>query len=117
MLGIQFEQTFDGAVAASAREFATRLPGDWHSTWKFLPDPVREHLQAAMERMEQTLGEMFCLKFVTKFCLDHQILTFVTANSSTVIRIQPPLVITKAEIDRFVSAFSCVCEELSTFLD
>ncbi|TMP33724.1 aspartate aminotransferase family protein, partial [Pseudoalteromonas citrea] len=62
MLGIQFEQTFDGAVAASAREIATRLPGDWHSTWKFLPDPVREHLQAAMERMEQTLGEMFCLK-------------------------------------------------------
>ncbi|MCG7560554.1 aminotransferase class III-fold pyridoxal phosphate-dependent enzyme [Pseudoalteromonas sp. McH1-42] len=117
MLGIQFEQTFDGAVAASAREFATRLPGDWHSTWKFLPDPVREHLQAAMTRMEQTLGEMFCLKFVTKFCLDHQILTFVTANSSTVIRIQPPLVISKPEIDRFVSAFASVCEELSTFLD
>ncbi|WP_462172843.1 prodigiosin MAP biosynthesis aminotransferase PigE [Pseudoalteromonas xiamenensis] len=117
MLGIQFEQTFDGAVAASAREFATRLPGDWHTTWKFLPDPVREHLQAAMTRMEQSLGEMFCLKFVTKFCIDHQILTFVTANSSTVIRIQPPLIISKDEIDRFVSAFATVCEEMSTFLD
>ncbi|WJV63385.1 aminotransferase class III-fold pyridoxal phosphate-dependent enzyme [Pectobacteriaceae bacterium CE70] len=117
MLGIQFDQTFAGAVNASAREFATRLPGDWHTTWKFLPDPVQAHLKAAMERMEQSLGEMFCMKFVTKLCQDHNILTFITANSSTVIRIQPPLTISKAEIDRFVSAFATVCDELSTFLE
>ncbi|HDJ1440436.1 Putrescine aminotransferase [Serratia rubidaea] len=116
MLGIQFDQTFAGAVSASAREFATRLPGDWHTTWKFLPDPVQAHLRAAMERMEQSLGEMFCMKFVTKLCQDHKILTFITANSSTVIRIQPPLIISKAEIDRFVTAFAAVCDELSTFL-
>ncbi|VEI18645.1 Putrescine aminotransferase [Serratia plymuthica] len=117
MLGIQFDQTFAGAVSASAREFATRLPGDWHTTWKFLPDPVQAHLKAAMDRMEQSLGEMFCMKFVTKLCQDHKILTFITANSSTVIRIQPPLTINKAEIDRFVSAFATVCDELSTFLE
>ncbi|HEJ9148286.1 TPA: aminotransferase class III-fold pyridoxal phosphate-dependent enzyme [Serratia marcescens] len=117
MLGIQFDQAFTGAVNASAREFATRLPGDWHTTWKFLPDPVQAHLRAAMDRMEQALGEMFCMKFVTKLCQDHKILTFITANSSTVIRIQPPLIISKAEIDRFVGAFATVCEELSTFLD
>ncbi|AVJ19737.1 aminotransferase class III-fold pyridoxal phosphate-dependent enzyme [Serratia sp. JUb9] len=116
MLGIQFDQTFAGAVSASAREFATRLPGDWHTTWKFLPDPVQAHLRAAMDRMEQSLGEMFCMKFVTKLCQDHKILTFITANSSTVIRIQPPLIISKAEIDRFVTAFAAVCDELSTFL-
>ncbi|SJN54151.1 Putrescine aminotransferase [Vibrio gazogenes] len=117
MLGIQFEQSFAGAVAASAREFATRLPGDWHTMWKFLPDPVREHLQIAMTRMEQSLGEMFCMKFVTKLCLDHNILTFITANSSTVIRIQPPLIIEQEEMERFVTAFADVCEELSTFMD
>ncbi|SJN56362.1 Putrescine aminotransferase [Vibrio ruber DSM 16370] len=117
MLGIQFEQSFAGAVAASAREFATRLPGDWHTMWKFLPDPVREHLQIAMTRMEQSLGEMFCMKFVTKLCLDHNILTFITANSSTVIRIQPPLIIEQEEMERFITAFADVCEELSTFMD
>lgn len=117
LLGIQFSQCFDEAIASSAREFATRLPGDWHSTWKFLPDDVQHHLQCAMKGVERSLAEMFCLKFVTKFCQDHKILTFITANSSTVLRVQPPLVITKEEIDRFVSAFTAVCDDMSTFLN
>jgi acetylornithine/succinyldiaminopimelate/putrescine aminotransferase len=117
MLGIQFASDFGGAVEASAREFATRLPGDWHMTWRFLPDTVRDSLVQAMHKMEETLGEMFCMRVVTKLSNDHDILTFVTANSSTVIRIQPPLVITRDQIDAFVRAFATVCDEMSTFLD
>lgn len=117
MLGIEFSNDFSFAVEACAKEFATRLPGDWHSTYKFLPDEVRDHLQLAMTRMEQSLSEMFCMKFITKLGVDHNILTFITANSSTVIRIQPPLIITRDQIDKFITAFSTVCEEMSTFLN
>ncbi|BDV36236.1 aminotransferase class III-fold pyridoxal phosphate-dependent enzyme [Methylocystis iwaonis] len=117
MLAIQFASDFRGCVAASAKEFATRLPGDWHLTWRFLPDAVRDDLMHAMNKMEETLGEMFCMRFVTKLGNDHNILTFVTANSSTVIRIQPPLIITREQIDAFVRAFAVVCDEMSTFLD
>jgi acetylornithine/succinyldiaminopimelate/putrescine aminotransferase/predicted amino acid dehydrogenase len=117
MLAIQFASDFRGAVEASAREFATRLPGDWHLTWRFLPDPVKDGLAQAMHKMEETLGEMFCMRVVTKLGNDHNILTFVTANSSTVIRIQPPLIITRDQIDAFVSAFAAVCDDMSTFLD
>ncbi len=117
MLGIQFASDFDDAVEAAAREFATRLPGDWHTMYKFLPDEVRDNLARAMTRMEQSLSEMFCMKIVTKLGLDHNILTFVTANSSTVMRIQPPLIIEKADVDHFVQSFATVCEEMATFLD
>ncbi|MBY6243039.1 aminotransferase class III-fold pyridoxal phosphate-dependent enzyme [Methylosinus sp. Sm6] len=117
MLAIQFASDFHGCVAASAKEFATRLPGDWRLTWRFLPDAVQEGLIQAMNKMEETLGEMFCMRFVTKLGNDHNILTFVTANSSTVIRIQPPLIITREQIDAFVQAFAVVCDEMSTFLD
>ncbi|MFC1503744.1 aspartate aminotransferase family protein, partial [Pseudomonadota bacterium] len=117
MLGIEINHDFENGVEACAREFATRLPGDWHTTYKFLPDDARSHLQLAMTQIEQTLSEMFCMKFVTKLGMDHKILTFVTANSSTVIRIQPPLIISKDEVDHFVSAFSTVCEEMGTFLN
>ncbi|MCW8126075.1 aminotransferase class III-fold pyridoxal phosphate-dependent enzyme [Microbulbifer halophilus] len=117
MLAVQFDNDFTGAVEACAREFGTRLPGDWHLTYRFFPDDVKEHLTTAMDRMEESLAEMFCMRFVTKLNNDHRILTFVTANSSTVIRIQPPLVITREEVERFVQAFATACDDMSTFLN
>lgn len=114
MLGIQFANHFDQAMEACAREFAARLPGDWHQMYKFFPDDVRDHLEKAMHRLEESLGEVFCMKFVAKLGMDHKILTFVTANSSTVIRIQPPLTITKNEIDSVLASVRKVCEDLSS---
>lgn len=117
MLGIQFDCNFDGSVEAFAREYAKRLPGDWHTVYRFLPDGVRDNIRKAMDRFERGLSEMFCMKFVTKLGLDHKILTYITANSSTVMRVQPPLTISRDEIDRFVTAFAAVCEDMATFRD
>ncbi|KZL24597.1 Putrescine aminotransferase [Pseudovibrio sp. Ad37] len=117
MLAVSFDANFSQAISAGAHEFATRLPGDWHMTWKFLPDQVRKNLLDAMNRFEGTLSEMFCMRFVTKLAMDHGILTFLTANSSTVIRLQPPLILSQDQANRFVSAFRDVCRDMSTFLD
>ncbi|MBI3898683.1 MAG: aminotransferase class III-fold pyridoxal phosphate-dependent enzyme [Gammaproteobacteria bacterium] len=117
MLGIQFDNNFKGAIRACANELGTRFSGNWHLTYQFFPDEVKQHLNSAIDKMEETFSEMFCLRFVTKLGNDHNILTFVTANSSTVIRIQPPLVIEQREIDRFVKAFAAVCEDMSSFLN
>jgi len=117
MLGIQFKNNFSGAINELGQEFGTRLPGDWHLAYKFFPDEVKEHVDIAKQKMEEALEEMFCMRFVTKLNKDYKILTYVTANSSTVMRIQPPLVISKQEIDYFVKSFATVCEEMSTFLN
>ncbi len=117
MLGIQFKNNFSGAIDTFGREFGTRLPGDWHLAYKFLPDEVKQHVDVAKLKMEEAFEEMFCMRFVTKLNNDHRILTYVTANSSTVMRIQPPLIISKQEIDHFITSFAIVCEDMSTFLN
>lgn len=58
---------------------------------------------------------MFVLRFMTKLSEEHGVLTFVTANNNRVMRIQPPLVLTREEAERFLSAFASVCEDLATF--
>ncbi|MEI8630985.1 aminotransferase class III-fold pyridoxal phosphate-dependent enzyme [Vibrio sp. PP-XX7] len=82
-----------------------------------LPEDVRQQLQTAVQPMDFSIAEILCLCFVTKMCVDHQILTFFTANSYTVVRVQPPLVITKTDLDRFVNAFQTVCDDLSTIFN
>lgn len=116
MIGIQFKNDFRGAIDAFAQEFGTRLPGDWHLAYKFYPDDVKDYLDRAKKKMEDSLEEMFCMRFVTKLSKDHKILSYVTANSSTVMRIQPPLIISKNEVDHFVKSFETVCEDMSTFM-
>ncbi len=117
MMGIQFESAFRDSIAAYAKEFASRLPGNWTRMYRFLPDEAHHHMNAAIAHMEEALEDMFCMRVVSKLARDHGVLTFVTANSNNVMRIQPPLVIEPAEIAHFLAAMGQVCEDLSTFLD
>jgi acetylornithine/succinyldiaminopimelate/putrescine aminotransferase/predicted amino acid dehydrogenase len=114
MLGIEFEHSYRGAIGSTAELMATRLPGDWHLLYQFLPDNVRQLFESAAKGAENALEDMFCLQLVAKLNQDHRILTFMTANNNRVMRIQPPLVLTEAQAQRFVTAFEETCEDLST---
>lgn len=115
MLAIEFHYPFDGAVEALAEEFANRLPGNLRTTYRLLPDSVREHLEAASRELENSLEDMFVMRFVRKLSEEHGVLTFVTANSNKVLRIQPPLVLQEDDARYFVEAFANVCQQMSTF--
>jgi hypothetical protein len=54
---------------------------------------------------------------VTALARDHRILTFLTANSNRVLRIQPPLVLTRAQADRFTAAVAAACAGLANHAD
>ena len=116
MNAIAFDGGFEGAAGAMADDLLTRLPGNLHALSDTLPDTVRAALRAAGSEVERALGDLRCLRFVGALGRDHRILTFVTANSNRVVRIQPPLVITDADVDRFVKATRSVCESLDTGL-
>ncbi len=116
MLGIEFANPFDGGVRATMRELAERLPGNWVATYRLLPDEARDHLDAAAGLIEGFLEDVFCLRVVSKLGGDHRILTFLTANHARVLRIQPPLVLTRAEATRFVEGVRTVCADLATVL-
>jgi acetylornithine/succinyldiaminopimelate/putrescine aminotransferase/predicted amino acid dehydrogenase len=112
MIAIEFETSFDGAIEAFAREFAGRFPGRPLEMFRFLSDRAREHLAAAAREVERSVEEMFVLRIVTRLSQDHGILTFVTANNSKVMRIQPPLTLTAQQALYFVESFAQVCREM-----
>ncbi|SEE01595.1 aminotransferase class III-fold pyridoxal phosphate-dependent enzyme [Pseudomonas anguilliseptica] len=116
MLAIEFAYSFDGGVEAFVREFASRIPGNAAGTYRMLSGKAKRHIEEAISEVEKNFEEMFVLRFVSKLSREHGVLTFVTANNNRVMRIQPPLLLTDAEAQHFVEAFSSVCKDMSTFL-
>lgn len=115
MIAIEFDNSFCGAIEASVREFASRIPGNAAGTYRMLSSRAKHHIDEAVREIERNFEEMFVLRIVSKLSMDHGILTFVTANSNKVLRIQPPLVLKSAEAQRFVEAFTAVCNDMATF--
>ncbi|WP_277816921.1 aminotransferase class III-fold pyridoxal phosphate-dependent enzyme [Streptomyces caatingaensis] len=117
MTALEFDRDFSGAVSSLTGELLTRLPGDLHALADWLPDDLRTALRRAGTAVESTLGDLMCLRFVSALARDHRILTFVTANRTQVMRIQPPLVLSPAEADRFADGVEAVCRELALHAD
>ncbi len=113
MNAVAFDADLGGALTALAEELLARLPHDAARLLQLLPEESMEALHTAGKAVESTLGDALCLSIVRKLARDHRILTFVTANSNRVLRLQPPLVLTSAEADRFLVAFDAVCGDLA----
>jgi 3-acetyloctanal aminotransferase len=113
MNAISFDARFDGALRTAVEDMASRLPGDLRTVAGLLPDTVRDALRQAGTSLESALGDLLCLRFVAALGREHRILTFVTANRNQVVRLQPPLVLTEAELDRFVESTRAVCETVT----
>jgi acetylornithine/succinyldiaminopimelate/putrescine aminotransferase/predicted amino acid dehydrogenase len=117
MNAIAFDADLTGAFAALTEELLTRLPGDLHAVTRWLPDEVTAALRTAGRTIEASLGDLLCLRLISALARDHRILTFLTANSNRVLRIQPPLVLSHAEADRFVAAVEATCASLGAHAD
>jgi acetylornithine/succinyldiaminopimelate/putrescine aminotransferase len=117
MIAVEFCPDFSSGLRAFAQELATRMPGNWQTTYDFLPLSVRQALQHATDAVEHSLSDLFVQKLVSKMANEHRILTFVTANNNRVMRIQPPLVLQESEAQQFVKAFEESCFDLSTVMN
>lgn len=115
MIAIEFQNDVSGAMEAFAREFSSRIPGNLAATYRMLSSKARHHLEEAVKEIERNFEEMFVLRVVSKLSKEHGILTFVTANSNKVLRIQPPLVLSAEDAQRFVDAIGAVCNDMATF--
>lgn len=117
MNAIAFNADLSGALGAAVDDALTRLPGNLHDIADLLDDETRTALTRAAKAVETSLGDLLCLRFVRRLAQDHQILTFVTANHSRVMRIQPPLVLEEHEADRFVAAVAAVASDSAFYGD
>ncbi|MEU4116029.1 aminotransferase class III-fold pyridoxal phosphate-dependent enzyme [Kitasatospora sp. NPDC028055] len=117
MNAIEFDGDFTGAAQALADEALARLPGDLHGLVDWLPDEVLGALRRAGNAVENALGDLMCLRFVSQLSREHRILAFVTANSNRTLRIQPPLVLGLDQADRFTGAVRAVCQDFALHAD
>lgn len=115
MNAVEFDFSFDGALAVTMEETLRRVPGDLDRLRPLLPDELRRDIAGVNRRLEKTLSELLVTRVVAKLSKDHHILTFLSANHNNVMRIQPPLVLTAEQAERFVTAFAAVCEDLTAF--
>ena len=113
MNAIAFDGDLTGATTALVQEVLARLPGDVGRLVDYLPEDALAALRTAGRAVEATLGDLMCLRVVRELARTHHVLTFVTGNSNRVMRLQPPLVLTEAEADRFVAAFDAVCRTMT----
>ena len=74
---------------------------------------LRDVMTPAMQEIERSLEEVLCFRVMSELSCQHRVVTFMTANHNRIMRIQPPLVIQKPQIDRFLTAFREVCDKLS----
>lgn len=114
MIAIEFSYDMTGGARALLREMAARIPAQAFMTYRMMSDSLHMHLSQAMKELEGSMEDLFVLRFMTRLSQEHGVLTFVTANNNRVMRIQPPLILTMEEADRFVCAFAAVCADMST---
>ncbi|MBM7624105.1 aminotransferase class III-fold pyridoxal phosphate-dependent enzyme [Sporohalobacter salinus] len=116
MIGIEFSNPYDKGIEGLIDEFASRIPGNVFATYQFLSDKAKSNIEMAIKEFEKSFEEMFLMRIIAKLSHQYGILTFVTANTSKVMRIQPPLVLTKKQARYFVDSFAKVCEDMTTVL-
>jgi ornithine--oxo-acid transaminase len=74
--------------------------------------PSRLHLRLSFEAFRRIHPGMFGQVLVMRLFRDHGILTQMCGNNFMVLKAAPPLVVTEAQIDRFVQAVKTVVELL-----
>jgi acetylornithine/succinyldiaminopimelate/putrescine aminotransferase len=72
-------------------------------------------LKTAWMTVNKLNEDLFCQAITIPLLEDHGILTQVAGNRMTTIKLIPPLVISEADIDWFVSAFEKVMDDLHRF--
>ena len=77
------------------------------------PKPLK--LKTAWATVNRINQDLFCQAVTIPLLADHAILTQVTGNHMTTIKLIPPLVIGQADVERFVTAFEQVMTDLHRF--
>ncbi len=115
LIGIEFDYNVSEGISALADLIKSMVPANIKRLFSALSNDIAESMRSFVdeniENVEKYLSENFASQFSAKMLNDYGIISIVTLNNPNVIRIEPPLIITKKEADIFLSAFRNVCEK------
>lgn len=119
LIGIEFQYSVNEGLTAILDLIRSMVPADVMQMTEALSssivDSFRAFLDENVENIEQYLNDNFASQFSAALLNEENILTIVTLNNPNVIRIEPPLIITMKEADRFLEAFRRICEKNRQF--
>lgn len=113
MTGITLDAELTGGGRALAEDVLARMPGDLRALADWLPGDALAALRSAGAAAERGAADLVGLALVRALARDHRIVTFLSANSNRVLRVQPPLLLSRSEADRFVDALDAACAGLA----
>lgn len=77
--------------------------------------PKSLSLRAGWTMIHKLNQDLFCQAILVPLMMDHKILAQVAAHGMDVIKLIPPLVLTRADVDRFMTSFEAVLESAHKF--
>ncbi|MBX3468774.1 MAG: aspartate aminotransferase family protein [Planctomycetes bacterium] len=77
--------------------------------------PRSMSLRAGWTMIHKLNQDLFCQAILVPLMMDHKILAQVAAHGMDVIKLIPPLVLTRADCDRFLASFEAVLEAAHKF--
>ncbi len=115
LIGIEFDYSVSDGISALADLIRSMVPANVKRLYSALSNDISESIKKFFDdsivNVEKYLSENFASQFSAEMLNDHGIISIVTLNNPMVIRIEPPLIITKKEADIFLNAFRSVCEK------
>ncbi len=77
--------------------------------------PKSMSLRAGWSMIHKLNQDLFCQAILVPLMMDHKILAQVAAHGMDVIKLIPPLVLTRADVDRFMTSFEAVLDAAHKF--
>lgn len=115
LIGIEFDYSVSEGISALADLIKSMVPANIKRIFSALSNDIAESMRNFVddniENIEKYLSENFASQFSAEMLNDYGIISIVTLNNPNVIRIEPPLIITKTEADIFLNAFRSICEK------
>jgi len=117
LLGIEFDYNIDNGIRNIANLISSMIPESVRKMLLAMPDSVACSLHSFVddniECIENYLRDSFASQFAAQLLNEHQIITLVTLNNPNVMRLEPPLVISKDDAIHFLRSMRCVCEQFA----
>lgn len=116
MIGIEFSHCLNGGGKNLRDELFTMMPVEIISFFKMVPEDIKNSIDKLIdditEKSEKIIADFYSRRISSKLLNEYNILTLSTLNNPNVMRIQPPLSITKEQIDFFVDSLDEVCRSI-----
>ena len=116
LIGVEFQYNLDNGIGSLIKYITSTLSDKYIDLFSALPDVAKssvcDMINICSKSIEQNLSESFAMQFSALLLNEHHIISIATLTNPYVLRLTPPLVITRSDAEYFLLAFRKTCEKI-----